>query len=585
MILIVCNLGLIDLISLKFKVLLFTIPLCLVCSLLPLAYGHGIGAELMPPVLIGNRNVTLAINTFPSPDDPTGKDKAVTLQLYDTKTKIPVKDVTFLVEASKDGKGLFKRIFERDKGFLSLIVHTTNSDQVSFDDGNPLVNLIKSIIGEKSGTVTINGPIFGTGGLYRFHVELSSIDSYQNKLTPAVKYDPSISIPDTTSHQVSSQSLGSQEIKITTYYDTINNFSYQTEKKAIKFEMPFDWSDENTRQVTVVHEEIHIPKTFGELLVTKYKASVNGLQLQDRAVTIDDYSTENRIVHLVINRAYLQEISKIAQLPKNDMEFVLEPSYEADFPVIANAGRYEVHLGWDPVNIISGSSTRFFFDIFDLYLNATKPISVSYDFVITQNEKEFFRHNATTASDSKNEISVPIPNDLSGPIKIRFENIGGQNRTAEFLAAVNKAGELNMPIKLRSFVVQDGQKLAGNYQVDLSWSPQNMPINDPVRFEFELKDKNTNPVESEYDFIILQNGTKLYHKSGTARYGYDAATYTFAGSNEGPAILRIENIGATKETVELPIVVTPEFHSSLIILVVAAMIIGMVMPGYKIKKV
>lgn len=553
----------------KSRIVLLAIPLSLIISFLPSAYGHGIGAEVMPPVMIGNKNVTLAINEFPSPDDPTGRDKALTIQLYDTHTKIPVRDVTFFVKASKDNKVLFERTFERDKGFLSLIIHTTESGGVSFDEGNPFVILFKSLIGEKSGTVTIHGPIFDTGGLYKFHIEISSIDSYANKLANLVKYDPSISIPDTTSYKINDKNYGSQKLNITSYYDVINNFQYLPETKSIKFDMPFDWSAENINQVSVVHEEFHIPKTFGDLLVTKYKASVNGLQLQDRTVLIDDYSSENRIVHVVINRAYLQEIAKIPQISKIGMEFVLEPSKEASFPVIASSGKYEVHLSWDPPNIVSGSSTRFSFDIFDLYVNATKPISASYDFSIRQNENIFFRHKDTTTSGTKSVIEVPIPNDVSGPIKIRFENLGGQNRMAEFLAAVNKASDLNMSIKLTSFVMQDGQKLAGNYQVDLSWSPGNMPINDQIKFEFEIKDKNSNPVESEYDFVILQNGTELYHKSGVAKYGYDSATYTFAGGHEGPAILRIENIGISKESVELAFVVTPEFPLALISFVLA----------------
>ena len=401
----------------KSRILLLVIPVSLVVSLFPSAYGHGIGGEILPPVMIGNRNVTLAINQFAAPNDPAGRDKVVTLQLYDTQTKLPIKDVTFFVEASKDNKVLFKHTFERDNGFLPMIIHTTDSGGVSFDEGNALVNLFKLLIGEKSGTVTVNGPIFDAGGLYKYHVEISSIDSYQNKLANPVKYDPSVSIADTKSYQIDDKNYGAQKINVTSYYDTIGNFNYLSETRSIKFDMPFDWSENSVNQVSVVHEEFHIQKTFGDLLVTKYKASLNGFELDERAVTIDDYSSENRIVHLVINRAYLQVLSKTA-ISKDGMEFILEPSSEASFPVIATGGRYEVHLSWDPPKMLSGSTTRFSYYIYDLYVNATRPVPEYYDFSLSQYNKVFFRHEGTSVSDIQNVIDATIPDNISGPIKI-----------------------------------------------------------------------------------------------------------------------------------------------------------------------
>ena len=36
--------------------------------------------------------------------------------------------------------------------------------------------------------------------------------------------------------------------------------------KEITFSMPFEWSINNINQTSVVHEELVIPKTFGDLL-------------------------------------------------------------------------------------------------------------------------------------------------------------------------------------------------------------------------------------------------------------------------------------------------------------------------------
>ena len=533
------------------------------------ALGHGIGAETLPPVMIGNKNVTLAINEFTAPNDPNGQDKAITIQLYDSNTKLPVRDVTYYLEAINDDKILFKRTFERDNGFLSMIVHTTESDKVSFEEGSFLVNLFKSIIGEKSGTMKINGPIFDSGGLYKFHIELLTIDSYENKLSKPVAYDPSISIPQTTSYQIYDKEYGNQELKITTYYDLINNFQYIPDDRLVKFEMPFDWSEEIINQISVVHQEVHIPKSFGNLLVTKYMASINGLELPRRAVTIDDYSTDDRIVHIVINRPSLLEMAKRNHNPTHDMLFELRPSNKPSFPVVADAGRYEVNLSWDPPNIVAGNNTRFLYKIYDLYVSDSMPTKATFDFSIVQKDKVIFNQSSTSGFNyTNNIIDVPMPLDVTGPIKIKFENLESSNRTAEFIAVINKEqqGRYALPIKLPSFVGQGNNRLPGEYEVDLAWSPQNISIDNKTEFIFEIKNKSSDKTvpQSKYDFILLQNGNELYRKSGVAQAGNDVVNYLFSSDQDGPAVLRIENINNSGESVEVTLVVTPEFPAVLI---------------------
>ena len=56
-----------------------------------------------------------------------------------------------------------------------------------------------------------------------------------------------------------------QEIGIRTYFDQINEFNYVTDKQEVQFSFPFDWEQETIDQSSVVHEEILIPKTFGDL--------------------------------------------------------------------------------------------------------------------------------------------------------------------------------------------------------------------------------------------------------------------------------------------------------------------------------
>ena len=436
----------------------------MILLLLPLmvfsAYGHGLFGETLPPVPIKNRNVTFSINSVLTPGPLAKADKVITIQLYETNTKNPIKEVTFYVRALKDGNVLFEHEFLRDNGNLVMAVSTTDSGDVSiWEQDRILARMFGPFLGGNTDAALIKGPIFDSGGLYKFHVEIISADSYQNRLHPPVKYDAAISIPDTTSYQINDKNYGKQTIKIITYYDQISNFQYLPETKSIKFWMPFDWLDNNINQVLVVHEEIRIPRSFGDLLVTKYTADVNNLPLPNSAITVDDYSTDDRIVHIVLNKPELQELSKIHENTKQGMEFTLKPSTESGFPlaVLTRNAQYKVNLSWDPPTLVSGSKTKFSFDFTDTYLTTNKTIPVIYDFSILQNDRIILSHNGTTGQSGTtgDTIDALIPDDVSGPIRIKFENLGGNRYAdAEFLSVVVPEFPVGLlPILSVAFVV------------------------------------------------------------------------------------------------------------------------------------
>ena len=90
------------------------------------------------------------------------------------------------------------------------------------------------------------------------------------------------------------------------YFDKISNFEYNSETKQVTFEMPFDWSEKQMSHIPVVHEEVHFPKDFAELLSPGYVGQVNGIDLFKSSVVVDDYTEEDeRIVHFVLLQDHL----------------------------------------------------------------------------------------------------------------------------------------------------------------------------------------------------------------------------------------------------------------------------------------
>ena len=51
-------------------------------------------------------------------------------------------------------------------------------------------------------------------------------------------------------------------VTVKTYYDDVENFTYNQGNNAISFDMPFDWDPEYIELVQMVHEEIRVPKSF-----------------------------------------------------------------------------------------------------------------------------------------------------------------------------------------------------------------------------------------------------------------------------------------------------------------------------------
>jgi hypothetical protein len=567
-----------------FVILVGVICISLLCISLTPSYGHGVGGETLPPVMIGNRNVTLSIAETQASSDSANVNKEITLQLFETNSKNPVKDVTFFVQASKDDKVLFNHEFQRDDGNLIMTIVTTKSGNVSVQDGSSLAKFLNPLLGGNFASV-ITGPIFGTGGLYKFHIEILTADSY-NKLDSPIKYDAAISIPETTTYQIHDNDYGEQKIGVITYYDQINNFQYDSESNSIKFVMPFDWSESSINQVSIVHEEVLIPKSFGNLLVTKYAAYVNDLPLPDNTVTIDDYSAEDRIVHIALNKPELLDLAKINENSKQGMEFILKPSNENNFPITAYTrnGQYKINLSWNPPTIVSGSNTEFSFDVKDPYLLNNKTVSVNYDFAILQNDHMIFKKSGITSESpyASNVIDVIIPQNITGPITIKFENMGDNSyASAEFLAVADRAitPAPTFPVKLSSFSTQSDSKIAGKYDVDLTWFPSTIQIDQQTEFVFTIKDKNTGNAisQSSYDFVIMQKGNEVFRKSGMAAAGGDYIDYTFSNGQDGPTMLRIENINNSGELVEVPIVVTPEFPIGLVYIIMSGFLAGIVL--------
>jgi len=559
------------------KAVILVILAVFALSILPhYAFGHGMGSETLAPQRLGDKTVTIIVS---SNTDNETKTKQVTFSLIDANTKDAVRDVAYHIKTIKNSKILFEGDYKAGNGILRFDLIPEENEQIKVEEKRG-GGVFGALLGANDSFVEAKGNIFQKGGLYKFEIDIESTEGYSSESETPVRFDAGISFLESATITENTDS-GKQQIKILSYYDTPENIEYAKETKSISFLMPFDWSDSGINQTSVVHEEVFIPKAFAEFLATKYELYVNKIQLPDTAVIIDDYSDSDfRIIHVVINNSVLQNLKQAKENDLQNMQFTLQPSKEDSFPITrytANA-QYKVNLSWDPPTIISGSDVRLYFTIQDAYLITNKTISASYDLKITQGDSTLFQTSGTTSDqqNTKNTITIPISNDVAGPVTIKFENIGKNNlATAEFLTSVEKPAIrlTTFPIKLTSALPDSDE---GSFNIDLTWFPSTMSTNEQTEFVLTVKDKTDRPIpQSSFDFVILQKGNEVFRQAASAPAGGTYVDYMFSKEQEGPTTIRIENINHSGEAVELTVVVTPEFPINLS--VVFLITIGMVL--------
>ncbi|BDQ30047.1 MAG: peptidase [Nitrosopumilus sp.] len=389
-------------------------------------YGHGVGSETFPPVELDGRLVTLEVSSSTS-DPDTNDDQQISISLIDFDSKVTLRDVTFLIKSQRGEQFLFEQEFKADNGFIvfNFVSEQTNSIIIEEDHGG---NLFGSLLGLDSRMVHVKGPKLSEGGLYKFDVTILTADGYSKKLMNPLVFNAGISIAQTTQFDFIDPNFGDQYVQVISYYDKISNFKYQPDLREISYSMPFEWSQSNINQTSVVHQELVIPKNFGDLLVSGFSMYINFVKISDDVVNIDDFFSDQRVVHFIIYQKELQNVFHFNP-NQNEMNFIIKPDRDySHLSSVTENGQFRILVSWEPENLKSNSNAKIIFDITDIFLK-NRPVAASYDFSVTQNDKIIFEQSGIS-SDSKEQHNVAeflIPQDITGVVNLNFKNLDNNN--------------------------------------------------------------------------------------------------------------------------------------------------------------
>ncbi len=451
----------------SFSLIVFLMAFCVSVDGFDNAYGHGIGSETFPPVELNGKSVTLEVSSSQS-DPDTSDDQQISISLIDFDSNITLRDVTFLVKAERGEQFLFEQEFKADNGFMVFNFVSEEVDSILVEEGDN-GSLFGSLLGFESRMIHIKGPNLSDGGLYKLDVSVLTADGYSKKIEVPLVFNAGISIAQTSVHNFVDPNFGEQNIHVVTYYDEISDFQYDPNSKEIKFSMPFDWSESNINQTSVVHEELVIPKTFGDLLVSGFTMYINGIKLSEDVVTIDDFFSDERVIHFIIYQRELMNVFENSS-GQSGMDFIIKPNLDyVHLSSVTDNGQFRILVSSEPENLKSNSNVKVIFDVTDIFLK-NRLISTSYVFSMTQGDRIIFEQNgiSTDSQDEYNVVEFMIPEDVSGIVNLNFKNLDNNNLAKTTIPVVidgiaNHNDEISIPEWIRNNALWWSQQQIDDY--------------------------------------------------------------------------------------------------------------------------
>lgn len=401
------------------------------------ASADGIFEENLPPANVGNRVASLYTKISPPIlTSDTLQNAFFQLKLFDSKTGNNITNVNYFLTIYKGDKLLLRELFYSKDGPLTLKFQPGEGPVKVYGSTEPFLGGWSS----DSGQIVVAGPILSQGGLYHFSIEIFGIDNVRNIFIPekAPRFDSYLSIGDVSTANLI---FGKNNYNSTliSYYDKIQNFTFQPKNLEAKWYMPFNWNVSRIKSQNIfVHEEIKFPKSFSEFSnSSKFNGTVNGQPLVGRSLAIDPFTSEKAlIIHFLLNK---NDIVKMAEnknalaVSGDSMQFTIRPlknqTQETSFEVVTDAGAIHAMLGWNPNPPAIGKNNlnvNFSDALNGNRLNA----DVNYDLNIrTKDGQEVVKSNNVTAINGISNQTLSFPSKGLFNLEVKVNSLKFANQT------------------------------------------------------------------------------------------------------------------------------------------------------------
>ena len=401
------------------------------------ANADGIFEENLPPATVGNRVASLYTKISPPIlTSDTMQNAFFQLKLFDSKTGDNITNVNYFLTINKGDKMLLRELFYSKDGPLTLKIEPGEGPVNVYGTTEPFLGGWSS----ETGQITISGPVLTQGGLYHFAIEIFGIDNVRNIFKPenAPRFDSYLSIGDVSKANLT---FGNNNYNSTliSYYDKIQNFTFEPKNLEAKWSMPFNWNVSRIKSQNIfVHEEIKFPKSFNEFSNSSiFNGTVNGQPLVGRSLAIDPFTSEKAlIIHFLLNK---NDIIKMAEnknalaVSNDSMKFTIRPlknqTQKTSFEVVTDAGAIHAMLGWNPNPPVVGKNNlniNFSDALNGNRLNA----DVTYNLNIrTKDGQEIVKSNNITAINGISNQTLSFPSKGLFNLEVKVNSLKFANQT------------------------------------------------------------------------------------------------------------------------------------------------------------
>ena len=363
------------------------------------AFGHGLGGDAAPPISFGGMEVTVFTQLDPADMTAGDVDSAnIAIRFYDMLTDQNLNQVTYRVEVWRSGDLLAREYFYDEDGTLNVEVRPKADCYEAkkwkcTDTYGEIHGTAGAYFARGDGRPLINGPIFEKGGLYNVKVSIEGATSPRSLVAEPLNFDTFVSVAQDQGFFIKTANAEEIPVTVKTYYDDVENFSFNQSNNGISFDMPFDWNPEYIELVQMVHEEIRVPKSFDAYNAeTSFKGYVDGVEVDKRVLVMDPYSSETEnIVHFLVTGTELQRINEIlgeSHYSSKQMSFELVPEGTVEknsFDITFDNG-YTALVAWDSM-YGAGDEIPFEFSFFDNNGALVKDVIYAFGLVNPQGEQ------------------------------------------------------------------------------------------------------------------------------------------------------------------------------------------------------
>ena len=226
-----------------------------------------------------------------------------------------------------------------------------------------------------------------------------------------------------------------------TYFENIEQFHFDENKKKLTAYMPFDWNEEFIESIPFVHAEYYIPKTVDifenhEIILTVNDISYFG--------TIDRSGDEEIVVHFLLSSSkLLKMIDDVPSDQRDVMTFELnlakkekvqksDASLEDGDKIIllSTEEDWKFHLSLSPAGKINpGEQITLNLEFHDPVTNSLIPQNI-YDLDVFLNGKIIESIIGKETPDGRDSIKVTF--DEVGAVIVRISNVNNFDTSGQF---------------------------------------------------------------------------------------------------------------------------------------------------------